>query len=143
MNRSLVALLATLFCAQAAQGAEPGLSTYLWKHRLLLAFGDPVRLKQQAEAFRRTEDGARERDLLLIEVPASGPVVVLGAPTSAQLNAAELRRAFRVGSGFTALLVGKDGTEKLRSPRPVSLTEIFDVIDAMPMRQQEARTRRR
>lgn len=38
---------------------------------------------------------------------------------------------------FTVILIGKDGGEKLRSHQPVSLTKLFDVIDNMPMRQQE------
>ena len=34
-------------------------------------------------------------------------------------------------------LVGKDGSVKLRSDEPLDLTEVFQVIDGMPMRQAE------
>ena len=41
--------------------------------------------------------------------------------------------------GFTILLIGKDGGEKLRSHQPVTTTKLFDIIDAMPMRKEEMR----
>lgn len=41
--------------------------------------------------------------------------------------------------GFTILLIGKDGGEKLRSHQPVTTTKLFNIIDAMPMRKEEMR----
>ena len=50
------------------------------------------------------------------------------------------RRRFHVGEGdFTVILIGKDGGEKLRSKTPVTMERLIKVIDAMPMRQKEAR----
>ena len=63
------------------------------------------------------------------------------APTG-HLSATVLRRHFAVpDDGFAAILVGKDGTEKLRSDTPVTPVTLFAAIDAMPMRQQELRDR--
>ncbi len=45
--------------------------------------------------------------------------------------------------GFTLVLLGKDGTEKLRSTEPVPLRELFGLIDGMPMRQAELRERKK
>ena len=42
---------------------------------------------------------------------------------------------------FAAILVGKDGGEKHRSVEPISPQTLFDLIDAMPMRQREIRSR--
>lgn len=54
------------------------------------------------------------------------------------------RQALGVGEGpFAAVLVGKDGTVKLRSDEPVPAEELFDLVDAMPMRRREMRERRR
>jgi hypothetical protein len=48
----------------------------------------------------------------------------------------------RVEDGaFAAVLVGRDGGEKLRSAEPVPAEKLFDLIDAMPMRQREMRAR--
>lgn len=38
---------------------------------------------------------------------------------------------------FTFILVGKDGTEKMRSQTVVSTEKLFSTIDAMPMRKRE------
>jgi hypothetical protein len=49
-----------------------------------------------------------------------------------------MKRQFNVGEGeFSIFLIGKDGTVKLRSNDPVATSEIFSLIDAMPMRQEE------
>lgn len=40
---------------------------------------------------------------------------------------------------FSVILLGKDGGEKLRKKSFVSAAELFSLIDAMPMRQQEIR----
>jgi len=42
-----------------------------------------------------------------------------------------------VGGSFQVLLIGKDGGVKLRSSEPVSMKDLFGLIDSMPMRQQE------
>lgn len=42
---------------------------------------------------------------------------------------------------FVAILVGKDGGEKYRSADPIAPQTLFDLIDAMPMRRREIRSR--
>lgn len=42
---------------------------------------------------------------------------------------------------FTVMLIGKDGGIKLSQTSPVTNTELFELIDAMPMRRQEMRER--
>jgi hypothetical protein len=49
-----------------------------------------------------------------------------------------IRKRFGVKVGtFQVLLIGKDGGVKLRSSGPVSMKDLFGLIDSMPMRQQE------
>jgi hypothetical protein len=43
---------------------------------------------------------------------------------------------------FSVVLIGKDGGEKLRRRTPLAPEELFAIVDAMPMRQAEVRTRR-
>ncbi|MBO0359260.1 DUF4174 domain-containing protein [Hymenobacter sp. BT186] len=43
------------------------------------------------------------------------------------------------GTGFTVLLIGKDGGVKRRETEPVTPGSLFKTIDVMPMRQQEMR----
>lgn len=60
--------------------------------------------------------GMAERDLVLIEIIGKRP-------------------------HFEAVLVGKDGGEKLHSATPITAERLFETIDAMPMRRQELRQR--
>ena len=103
---------------------------YRGKSRVLVAFTpsatDP-QLDRQRRLYHDMGRGARERDLVLVEAAGSSAA------------AAALQRRFDVGAGFTALLIGKDGGEKLRSDTPVGSAELFPLIDSMPMRQQEMR----
>ncbi|MBO6813502.1 MAG: DUF4174 domain-containing protein [Rhizobiaceae bacterium] len=50
--------------------------------------------------------------------------------------ASTLRLEFLPGE-FMVVLVGKDGEVKLKSTEPVSIDELVETIDRMPMRQQE------
>ena len=66
-------------------------------------------------------------------------VPILGAaPQSPQVaGLARLPQA----SDFQAVLIGKDGGVKARWAEPVSLNALYELIDAMPMRQREMRER--
>jgi Domain of unknown function (DUF4174) len=44
-------------------------------------------------------------------------------------------------SQLTVILIGRDGGEKYRTHVPVSTQTLFDIIDSMPMRQSEMRTK--
>ncbi len=107
-----------------------------WQARLLLLFvpsADDPRLARQRELLEPMSAGATERDLVTIEV--------IGEHSSdARLPGATLRLALGVPRGqFAAILVGKDGQEKLRVAAPISAHALFATIDAMPMRRDEMR----
>ena len=114
--------------------SPPDLSEYRGKHRLLLIFARSAEDENSARQRALLEDrGAAldDRDLLTLtffEDDREGP-----APP---------RREYGVGAGeFAAVLVGKDGGEKYRSGEPVHPEELFDLVDAMPMRRRELRNR--
>jgi hypothetical protein len=67
---------------------------------------------------------------------------------SAKMNGSDIDRQtadairdhFSVPSNkFSLILVGKDGGIKLKRHDHVSLEEVFELIDSMPMRQSEMR----
>jgi hypothetical protein len=114
----------------AAQGGDP-LESFRWHKRILLVFAaspsDPLVLEQRRIVADAGAD-ARERDLEVIEV------------TGSSARDASLRQRFApLGSGFRAVLVGKDGGEKLSSDKPLVAERWIETIDAMPMRRQEQR----
>ena len=111
--------------------AEDPLASYRGRTRILVvvAAGDSdPELREQRRIYTSEKEGNRERDLVIVE-----------ALDGTELGRM-LRRRFDVPEGeFRAILVGKDGGPKLRSASPIGSEKLFDTIDAMPMRQDEAR----
>ncbi len=103
---------------------------------------DDPQMEIQIRTLQEHTAEARDRDLAVIAIPYGSP-----SPTRLQLTpqAGEAaRRRFGVGPAtFAVILLGKDGREKLRSARPVSVAKLAAVIDAMPMRQEEVRAKTR
>lgn len=93
--------------------------------RQLILFGaaQSTPVKQQQALLDKEARGLQERDMQ----------VVLAAGKQ------DLYKKYKVAASepFVLVLVGKDGGEKYRSSRPVLPSAIFDIIDAMPMRQAE------
>lgn len=137
MNTYLLCLLLVVGVARSprtAPGTGPRqddpLATYRWKSRVLLVFApraDAPSLVAQRRSVEKEKAGFQDRALVVLELTD-------GAKAEA------LRRQFNIKpENFTVILIGKDGGEKLRKSGPVSPKELFDLIDSMPMRQQEMR----
>ncbi|APX87205.1 hypothetical protein BV511_22375 [Methylorubrum extorquens] len=125
------AMLAVAGSAGAAEG-DP-LSGYRWKSRVLVLAapdGDDAQLKAQRQAMASGRTGASARDLVTVEAVGKGA------------EASALRRHLGLpDNAFRAVLVGKDGGAKLTSEEPIPPQRLFSTIDAMPMRQDEAKRR--
>ena len=121
-----------------ADAAE--LSDYLWQKRPLLLFAPSDDDPMLAETLSRI--GASRCDVLDRDM-VIGVVVPEGASTldGQAINADQAQQlAARYGidpNTFSALLIGKDGSEKLRVSEVPDLKMVFAVIDGMPMRIRE------
>lgn len=95
---------------------------------MLYVFGDAavnLQTRAQLDSLDKHVRECAERDMKII------------VPGSCKDNP-DMYSLFRImGSEFSVVLVGKDGTEKFRSHHPVGVTELFRLIDSMPMRQLE------
>ena len=116
------------------------LNAYQWKNRLLLLFAsseeDQAYLTLKKEIDRQAVE-VNYRDLLISYVLERGESRI-GQERLSPDQALFLRKRLSVPPGrFTIVLIGKDGGEKIRQESPVDLKEIFAIVDAMPMRQQE------
>jgi hypothetical protein len=100
---------------------------------------DP-QLQIQLRRLNQSAAAIANRDIAVIAIPWNSP-----SPTAATLtdqDALAARRRFHIApSDFTVILLGKDGGEKLRSSKPLTLDKLTSTIDAMPMRQDELRSR--
>jgi Domain of unknown function (DUF4174) len=91
-------------------------------------------------------DDMMDRNLLYVPVlgqsarfvaPLDAPYVLL---KSSEMNA--IRERFAIGpADFVVVLVGKDGNEKFRTKKPISVLKLDDLVDAMPMGRQESGAR--
>ena len=118
------------------------LTQFQWKNRLLFIFAQDDSdllfkdLKSQIVAQKAEID---DRDLIVFELPAQGPARMNTSPLD-QKKADSIRNQFGVPSNaFSLILVGKDGGIKLKRSDQVDLSEVFGLIDSMPMRQREMR----
>lgn len=117
---------------------------FLWKKRILLVFS-PTAFDVSFKAFNQSLyeklNDVLDRDMIVCRIIEKGPSQ-LDEQTLAPEEAKKLRRHFGVKPGrFTVILVGKDGGVKMVREERTDLQEIFDLIDSMPMGQQEMRER--
>ncbi len=100
----------------------------LMEHRQVYLFfkatGNALQAKQLAELYKDPA-GLKDRDIR---------IQVINVDTA---DAKVKQWHVDARQPFTFLLVGKDGTEKLRSHILVTNEQLFAIIDAMPMRQRE------
>ncbi len=112
------------FLSKTVQAQD--LSSYQWDKRPVLVFTKSAshqEYKQQIQVLNAAQSALAERD-----------VVVLVDAKPETLS--DLRMTF-MPEDFLFVLIGKDGSVKYRSEEPVSTTKLFEIIDAMPMRQRE------
>jgi len=133
-----LSILTALSITGTARG-EAGMEPYAWGNRPVLLFApqaDTPDFQRQREILGADPAGLADRDIVVIAV--AGHRVSVSPGSNPALTGAGLRAAYDVpAEGFSVLLVGKDTGVKLRRRSPVSLTELFATIDAMPMRQRE------
>tara|TARA_B100001173_G_C15999709_1_gene552899 strand:- start:191 stop:790 length:600 start_codon:yes stop_codon:yes gene_type:complete len=112
--------------SQIFSTSDVDLEDMIWAARPLIIFAnsplDPT-FKQQMALLQESFEVLIERDVM---------VVVDTNPNSKSI----LRKNLRP-KGFVWVLIGKDGTVKLRKPFAWDMRELSRVIDKMPMRQQE------
>jgi hypothetical protein len=108
--------------------AQETLDQYRWTNRPVLLFAPSERDEAyllQMKILDADKSGLAERDILVLSDISA-------------LGKGKLRETLQI-DGFEIILIGKDGGVKFRSKTPISVEELFSLIDAMPMRRQEMR----
>lgn len=124
--------------------AQTGLTTLadLRDHaRPLLIFAgkpDDPQLIIQLRTLQDHAAEAQDRQIVPLAIVYKNP-----SSTDAKLTSTDeeaTRRRFSIAPGdFAVILIGKDGGEKLRSAKPLSMTKLNETVDSMPMRRDEVR----
>ena len=109
----------------------PDLNALRWNNRVLLLFAPSTnndQIIQQKQMLDSHSAGLEERDLKVFEITGSSQADE------------QLRDRFHVkADSFAVVLVGKDGSQKLKRSQPTDPEEVFKLIDSMPMRKEEMR----
>lgn len=141
LRSALAVLILAVGAALApAAAAAAELDDYLWQRRPLLLFAPAESDPRLIETVRRIEASRcdfADRDMVLGVIVAEGTSTLDGQVVGTS-QARRLFSAFGIGANtFSAVLIGKDGGEKLRINGVPDLPAIYAVIDGMPMRSAE------
>lgn len=120
--------------------ADLDLDALRWKNRVLVLFSpseSDASLQLQKQGLASSAQGVLDRDLMVLEIVEQGQSKAVNHLLSEKSVQDIRKRLGVVGGSFQVLLIGKDGGVKLRSSEPVSMKDLFGLIDSMPMRQQE------
>jgi hypothetical protein len=125
-----------------AHAADP-LSALIGQKRVLLLFSksrSDANLDRQLALLGDRRSDVNDRKIVVLSVSAGrDPMAVMGYATLPQGAGRELMTRFEPRKeGLTVVLVGLDGTEKGRWHHALDPQVLFDLIDTMPMRQEEA-----
>ncbi|MGD1977439.1 MAG: DUF4174 domain-containing protein [Gammaproteobacteria bacterium] len=142
IRRASTAVMTSLITGfgSLAQADSP-LDPYRWQNRVLLVFApsdNDGRLSATRKLAREHSRGFEDRHLITVVALTEGEAPE-GQPLG-RIQTDSLREQYGIGpSDFAVFLIGKDGGVKLRLERPPRAAELFELIDSMPMRQQEMR----
>ena len=148
MSRTTVLLFGALMMAAmhgcsspnpAPEDQDNWFENVRWNHRLLVVSGPTAVIDDQLAAGKAAESGYLDRQLLLID--AGKKLALMSVGNAGPLpDAAVFRRRYGMpDKTFQVVLVGKDGRVKERRNEVFPTAELFDIIDAMPMRMREMR----
>ena len=139
----LLFLLVVVSMAQAGEKGSVGdldLDALRWKNRVLVLFSpseSDASFQLQKQGLASSAEGVVDRDLVILEIMEQAQSRA-GNQLLSEKSVQAIRKSFEAHvRTFQVLLIGKDGGVKLRSSEPVSMKDLFGLIDSMPMRQQE------
>lgn len=105
------------------------LADYRWENRVVLLFAPEesnLDFNTQQKIIDKDKIEYQDRDLVVLSFILDDE------------KGKELRSKFNIKSGlFSFVLIGKDGYQKMMSHKVVRSKDLFELIDAMPMRRNE------
>lgn len=131
----IFALVWSLFSASTQ--AYPAYGKHL-PHRSLIYFSpsEDVMVKDFLKGVMLNNCQLAERDIMIMVIAEDG--YTLPGWLVEELNVKDVSNVYNIPKGsHTAILIGKDGEEKLRWDGKTDWNGITNLIDEMPMRKQE------
>ncbi len=99
-------------------------------------------LTKQVDIIHANRKEALERNISIIQATPREVKPIFNSNKNMSRVGMSFKEMKRGNSDFELILVGLDGTVKLRRQLAVEADELFGIIDGMPMRRSEMRTQR-
>ena len=120
------------FALNDSANRRVALRSLLGKNRLLIAFSPT---SSEVETVKRDAAKFLERDLLLLSIGSAKPAVSTAPIIGLRDADGSVTKAYGSSNATLVYLIGKDGTVKAIWSSVPKLTEVYALIDAMPMRR--------
>ena len=140
---SAVSCLGTTACAPTPGMSPADMRPHMWKERVVLVFSPTAnepRLASQRQSLAADPRGFADRKLVTYEIVGPDDASS-GGRSLGPLAAADFRERYAAPvADFEVVVIGIDGFVKHRSAEVLPAPQLFELIDAMPLRQAELRT---
>jgi hypothetical protein len=139
MAHHLKAILIFLLLLSSLHLQSQELSSYRWNNRLLLVMSDnpnSPEVRRQISLFAHDSLALAERKLLLLQVFPNH--YLMGSNNFVRRQSGEIFFDHKTSKRpFEMVLIGLDGSEKLRRYEIIQPADLYAIIDVMPMRRSE------
>lgn len=135
----IIIILMTILSLNTMQSQQ--LEKHQWKNRVLLIISDNEasdNYKNQILKLEAAQDGLIERKVLVYNV-LPNKYKVSNSSNNWIASSVLFNTFMDTNDAFTVILIGLDGTVKLKKEAVLATKTLFDLIDSMPMRQAEMR----
>ncbi|NNK87282.1 MAG: DUF4174 domain-containing protein [Flavobacteriaceae bacterium] len=142
MNAVFKYIVFVLFTMSAIVTSAQDLNSYKWKNRLVIISVNDLNssaYKRQLDLLFSDRNGLEERKIVVLAVLDS--IFKDHSNNSWFIQKGTNSFGLNSDSQFEMLLIGLDGGVKFRKSNPVTRKELYGLIDRMPMRRQELKTK--
>ncbi len=119
------------------------LTKYRWENRLLLIMTSDVKKNEfhnQIVEFSNDQKGLQERKLLVFQISPNAFRIGLDSNSKWQTSQTLYQEHKVTNNQLEIVLIGLDGTVKLRQTEILTSEKLFSIIDVMPMRRSEMKS---
>lgn len=134
--------LILFLCSTTLQSQD--LSKHHWENRLILLLTEDLENENFTSQILELETGLKgleERNVMIYQVFQHKMKLGLAKETKWTVATNLYKKYDEKGSPFEFYLIGLDGKVKLQDTKCVSIDKILDLIDTMPMRKSEIRSK--
>jgi len=125
------------------------LNNLKWKNRILIVKAidsNDLKFEKQLTEFKSHDDELKERKLVLYTIK-DHELTIIDYTTNTKDTSKRIRDGIKntvlnTKNEFEVILIGLDGSIKLRKTEVLPIENLITIIDAMPMRKSEMKNKR-